>query len=54
MPLWKRHCELIIQFLEGNHAGLGVGVKVHLLTVLDAFALPATIIGFKLGHFTCV
>ena len=40
---------LVIQFLERYYAGLRVSVEIHLLTVLDAFTLPATIISFKLG-----
>ena len=27
----------------------GVGTEIHFLTVLDAFAFPAAVIGFKFG-----
>jgi hypothetical protein len=35
----------VIDLFKRDYAGLGVGVKVHLLTVLDAFAFPAAVIG---------
>ena len=41
---------LVIELFGRDYAGLWIGVKVHLLAVLDAFALPSTVIGFKLGN----
>ncbi len=29
-------------------------LKCHLLVVLDAFAFPSTVIGFKLGNLACL
>jgi hypothetical protein len=40
----------VIDLFKRDHAGLWIGVKVHLLTVLDAFAFPAAVIGLKLGN----
>jgi hypothetical protein len=39
-------------FFRDDYAGLWVGFKIHLLTVLDAFAFPVTVFGFNLGNLT--
>jgi hypothetical protein len=41
---------LVVELFGRDYAGLRIGVKVHLLAVLDAFAFPSTVIGFKLGN----
>src|SRR4029450_628964 len=41
---------LLIELFGRDYASLRIGVKVHLLAVLDAFAFPSTVIGFKLGN----
>ena len=39
---------LVVELFGRDCAGLRIGVKAHLLAVLDAFAFPLTVIGFNL------
>jgi hypothetical protein len=41
---------LAINLFKRDYAGLWIGVKLHLLTVLDAFAFPPAIIGLEFGN----
>jgi hypothetical protein len=45
-PRWL----LVIELFESDYASLWIGVKVHLLAVLDAFAFPSTVIGVEFGN----
>jgi hypothetical protein len=40
----------VVELFEGDYAGLWIDVKFHLLAVLDAFALPSAVIGFKFSY----
>ena len=39
---------LVIELFKRDFANLWIGVKIHLLAVLDAFAFPPAVIGFEL------
>jgi hypothetical protein len=41
---------LVVELFGRDYASLWIGVKFHLLDVLDAFALPLAVIGFKFGY----
>ena len=42
-----RSLALVINFFESDDASFRVGVKVHLLPILDAFAFPSAVVGFE-------
>jgi hypothetical protein len=41
---------LVVELFGRDYTGLRIGVEVHLLAVLDAFAFPLPVIGFKFGN----
>jgi hypothetical protein len=36
-----------LELFRRDRASLRVGMKLHFLTILDAFTLPSTVVGFK-------
>ena len=49
MP-WPTINALVVELFGRDYARLRIGVKFQLLAVLDAFAFPSTVFGFKLGN----